>query len=148
MIQRLTNDEFKASCKVRMNNILEGFDNFNNITLSFEDYNSYINYIHNLFYRNNSIVIIDFYFNKLNNESFNMMLNSLSLISRELIQTNFSQFLNDHYIYFKINDISILDALIELNYKGIFYTNFYFTKDNITCWPSFNKEVIEFNINF
>lgn len=146
MFKELTNDIFKSKCKVRLSNVLQGINEFDNQTVSYNSQEDFLSVIMQRFKENNRSLIIDFYFNRLNNESFEILLNSVSVKSKKKL-SELKRYLDLEYTYFEVDDIELIESFVELSYKGIFFINFYFDLIEQVFWPSFKHEVIIFKNN-
>ena len=72
LLKPISTDEFKSNVNIRFNNILDGFDLFENFTLeanNIEDgENKIIQFVENTFEENNCEAYVDFYINKISPE--------------------------------------------------------------------------------
>lgn len=143
MVRELTNDMFKSKCKVRMNSVLQGLSDFDNENVFYKSKEEFLSAIMQKFEENNKSLIIDFYFNKLDKISFEILLDSVEEKSKKKLNM-LRKYLDSNYTYFEVKDIELLEAFVELSYKEIFFINFYFNLIDEVYWPSFKGEVIIF----
>lgn len=122
--------EINDNIKIRFNNVLHGFNKYNSFNLEgSEEY--IINYILKLFEENNNCCYIDFYSNKLNEESISTLLQMCD--SKEYIKEFIYCENSSHF--FKINSKEDLIPLIKLSTKEIFFISYYFKE--ITVWGNY-----------
>lgn len=142
-VRALSKNEFKNSGFIYFSNILDGFDKYEFIQLSptkskYKDVEeSYIRFIENLFNINNNKVVIDFYKNRLNDNSIKHIEDSLKDEDKMLLHRLISCG-EDEDIFFEITDISYIPLLTKLNLKELFFVTFYFDKAKFTLWGNYN----------
>lgn len=139
----LSEKEFKEKVEIQFKSISEGFDKYKSLLLSPKETknfqlgeDNYIDLIKNLYNLNNQNLIVDFYISNLSNEEYKTLYNSLDEKDKytlELIKNkNFSS------SYFVVNDESIIDFLVRLCTKEMFFVTFYFTSYPLTIWGNYN----------
>ncbi|MBS5937476.1 hypothetical protein E5347_05180 [Clostridium sartagoforme] len=142
-IRALSKNEFKSSGFIYFSNILDGFDKYEYIQLSpmtsiYEEVEkSYIKFIEKLFNINNKKLVIDFYKNRLDNNSIKYIEDRLKDEEKLLLHRLMSCGDNED-IFFEITDISYIPLLTKLNLKELFFVTFYFDKANFTLWGNYN----------
>ncbi len=133
--------EFKDNVNIRFNDILSGFNKFENFTLdgniSKNGDEHLINYISKVFQYNNNECYIDFFINRLDESSRENLMNMLvdkedKMLLKKIIDMNHVD------IYYKIKDINLIPFFTRLNTKELFFVTFYFTKNPITIWGNYN----------
>lgn len=136
----ISSDEFKNNISIRFNNILDGFDNYENFTIngniSNNGENDIINFISHIFAENDDECYIDFYMNKLNDSEKENLMNSIDKEHRLLLKAIIDIKHND--IYYRITDKTLLPFFIKLCTKELFFITFYFRKKPATIWGNYN----------
>lgn len=140
---------FINKVEVRPNNILEGFNNYNNaiittelITNNEEAEKYFIRFLRDIFEINKNS-IVDYYGNTLNDDEFSRMIDTLSKDEKDvLIQIREKS--NSDDIYFEIDNISFLDILIKLSVRGILFSTFYIINDKVTIWSNYDYKFVIF----
>ncbi len=141
-LEPVNNLNFKNIINIKFNNILEGFDNFKHIELSHinnecenEDY--FIKAFEEFYEINEGNLIIDFYKNKLNDNSITFIKSNLS-IEDNILFDEVIQIVNDNDNYYKINDKKYIKLFTKLCARELFFITFYFYKDPVTIWGNYN----------
>ncbi len=146
-IYEISTNDFKSTIDIRMNTVLEGLDNFDNITLDID--NSITNYekellitdfIKKLF--SNSTTYIDFYLSKLNELDYIKLLDSLNEEDKVILNSLYKE--NYRSIYFKVTSIELLEFFIRLSANNLFFITFYFKNPDITVWSNYNYNFLIF----
>ncbi|AQR98236.1 hypothetical protein [Clostridium saccharoperbutylacetonicum] len=148
--------EFKNNVNIRFDNILDGFNLFENFTIdasNIEDGEKLlIKFIEEVFEKNNSEAYIDFYIAKLSNEDRSRL---AKLIHEEDIKTlELHLNLKSHDgVFYLLKNKSLIPFLVRLNTREVFFTTFYFTNNPITIWGNYNLKFPCFvgskeNLNF
>ena len=141
-LEPINNCNFKNIINIKFNNILEGFDNYKHIELSpiNKNYKSEENFIKTFeeFYEiNEGHLIIDFYKNKLNDDSINFIKEHLSIEDNVLFD-KIIETANNNDNYYKVNDKKYIKLFIRLCTRELFFITFYFYKDPVTIWGNYN----------
>lgn len=142
-IRALSKNEFKNSGFIYFSNILDGFDKYEYIQLSpttsiYEEVEkSYIRFLEKLFNINNNKLVIDFYKNRLDDNSIKYIEDRLKYEEKKMLNKLISSG-KEEDIFFEITDISYIPLLIKLNLKELFFVTFYFDKANFTLWGNYN----------
>lgn len=143
----LSEKEFNDKAEISFNNITEGFNKYKNSIFSsnekkkLEDVEKdFIGFIKDLYRLNktldNSGLIIDFYISKLNNEEYQRLFDSLDKIEQDiLVNIKKSEYDTN---YFQVIDEGILDFLVKLCTRELFFITFYFTKFPLTIWGNYD----------
>ena len=137
----ISDHEFKKNVNIHFNNILDGFDLFDNFTIDAVNIevgeNKLIKFVEEVFEKNNSEAYIDFYINKISDEDKNLL--------RKLVPEEDSKTLELHLnsethngVFYLLNNKSLIPFLVRLNTREIFFTTFYFTNKPITIWGNYN----------
>lgn len=135
--------DFNRIIKIKFDNILDGFDKYNYIDLeSVNENKSFIedDFIKTLegFYRlNEGNLIIDFYKNKLNQESINFIKNNLDFEDKKSFD-DLINFTNENDCFYKLNHEKYIKLLTKLCTRELFFITFYFYKYPITLWGNYN----------
>ena len=138
----ITQKDFESSVSIKINNVLEGFNIYKNIILSpisrsIKDIeNDYTKLIKDLYYLNDKNLIIDFYLSKLDDEEYKNLYNELDYGDKLILEDikNSKPCSN----YFLVKDESIIEFLVRLSVKEIFFVSFYFIKYPLTIWGNYN----------
>ncbi|WP_294394505.1 hypothetical protein [uncultured Clostridium sp.] len=132
--------EFKNNVSIRFNNILDGFDKFENFTidgnLSENSESRLIDFLIQVFKENDNECYIDFYINKLGETEIKNLMNLIDKNNRPLLNSIISLKHND--IYYKITDKNFIPFFAKLNIRELFFVTFYFTKKPVTVWGNYN----------
>lgn len=139
----LSEKEFKEKVEIQFKYISEGFDKYKSLLLSPKETknfqlgeDSYIELVKNLYDVNDGNLIIDFYISNLSNEEYKTLYNSLNEKDKytlELIKNK-----NYNSSYFVVKDESIIDFLVRLCTREMFFVTFYFTSYPLTIWGNYN----------
>lgn len=142
-------NEFMEKVEVRPDNILEGFNNYNNAIITTDKIVSneeiekdFIGFFIDLF-RKNKNSIVDYYGNRLNSNEFNRMIEMLSDEEKDKL-IKFREKSNNDDVYFEIDDIEFLIILIKLSVRGILFSTFYIVNDNVTIWSNYDYKFVMF----
>lgn len=141
-------NEFMKRVEIRPENILEGFNNYNNAIITTDKvYNEevekdFIEFFTDIFRKNKSI-IVDYYGNILNSYEFDRMINFLEDDEKNIL-TKLRNSSNNNDIYFEVYDIKFLIILIKLSIRGILFSTFYIIKDNLTIWSNYDYKFVIF----
>lgn len=139
----VSKSDFDKVIKIKFNNILDGFDKYNYIDLSpiTENKNEgeelFINAVESFYELNDGNLIIDFYKNKLNEDSINYIMDNLDFEDNRYFDEllNFSS--KSDYFY-KVKDKKYIKLLTRLCVKELYFITFYFYKYPITLWGNYN----------
>lgn len=135
--------DFNRIIKIKFDNILDGFDKYNYIDLESVNENKSLiedDFIKTLegFYRlNEGNLIIDFYKNKLNQESINFIKNNLDFEDKKSFD-DLINFTNENDCFYKLNHEKYIKLLTKLCTRELFFITFYFYKYPITLWGNYN----------
>lgn len=134
-------DEFKDKVNIRFNNILDGFDCFENFTLvasNIEDgENKIIEFIEKVFECNNCEGYVDFYINKISDEEKQRLLTLVPTEDKKVLESHLNTKFHDG-VYYKILNKSLIPFLVRLNTRELFFVTFYFANKPITIWGNYN----------
>lgn len=140
---------FMNKVEVRPNNILEGFNNYNNaiitkelITNNKESEECFIRFLREIFELNKDS-IVDYYGNTLNDDEFNRMIDTLSKDEKDML-IQIREKSNNDDIYFEIDDTNFLEVLIKLSVRGILFSTFYIINDKVTIWSNYDYKFVMF----
>lgn len=137
----ISDNEFKKNVNIHFNNILDGFDLFENFTIDAYNIeageNKLIKFIEKVFEENNSEAYVDFYINKISDEDKNRL---TELVPKEDSKTLELHLNSDNHngIFYILKNKSLIPFLVRLNTREIFFTTFYFTSKPITIWGNYN----------
>lgn len=147
-MRSLNKNEFIEKVEIRPENILEGFNNYNNAIITTDKVGNeqiekdFINFFVDIFMKSKGN-IVDYYGNILNSDEFNRMISTLENNEKnELIK--FRDVSNNNHIYFEIDSIELLIILIKLSVRGILFSTFYMVKDNVTIWSNYDYKFVIF----
>ncbi len=140
---------FMNKVEVRPNNILEGFNNYNNaiittecITNNEESEECFIRFLRDVLELNKNS-IIDYYGNTLNDDEFSRMIDTLSKDEKDILIQIREESNNDD-IYFEIDNTNFIDILIKLSVRGILFSTFYIINDKLTIWSNYDYKFVIF----
>lgn len=140
---------FMNKVEVRPNNILEGFNNYNNAIITTElSINNkevedrFIRFLREIFELNKDS-IVDYYGNTLNDDEFSRMIDTLSEDEKGIL-INIREKSNNDNIYFEVDNTNFLDVLIKLSVRGILFSTFYIINDKVTIWSNYDYKFVMF----
>lgn len=145
-LEAIKKEDFQREVKIRFNNILEGLDKYPNKILApsiekdelfKEKEKSFLDFFKEALKINNNNLIIDFYIEKLDDESLKKLLEKLNKEDTEILKGIISEN-NRKDIYFKIEDSRVIDFIIRLNTRELFFSTFYFIEKPFTIWGNYN----------
>ena len=140
LIQEIDKNIFFEEVKVRFNNILNGFDEYKNITFDFNelgyDEEKIIKLIEDIYEENKGECYIDFYISKLSQKDRVILINMIEDEDREFINKLIDNKYSD--CYFKLLSKKLIPIFMRLNTREIFFVTFYFTYIPITIWGNYN----------
>ena len=140
LLKEISKNEFNKKVKVRFNNILNGFDEYPNITLDFKELgyseDKIISIVEEIYDKNNGECYVDFYISKLSNEGKANFLDMISNDDREFFESIIKDGNED--CYFKILSKELIAKFMRLNTREIFFVTFYFTTKPITIWGNYD----------
>lgn len=97
----------------------------------------YIDFIKQCYTFNKGKLIIDFYINRLDDGAISKILKVLDKNEQgdflKLIEN-----LDKEKIYFKVVNEEILDIIVKLNTRNMFFTTFYFLENELTLWGNYD----------
>lgn len=143
MINSVTKEYLMSKCNVITSNIFDGLNYYNHDIKQFTTLEETYDYIIPLFVQNKEEAFIDFYANKLDTNSYNILLKSVCSESKKTLKV-FEKYLGSEYIYYFTTSVNLIKSIIELNYNEIFFCNIYFNNLNLMIWPNFDGEIIIF----
>jgi hypothetical protein len=127
----ISDDEFKDKINIRFNNIIDGFNSFQNFTLEASDVedgeNKLISFAQKVFENNNSEAYIDFYINKLSEND------------KKILELHLNTIKHDG-IFYALRNKSLIPFLVRLNTRETFFVTFYFYNKPITIWGNYNMK--------
>lgn len=136
----INKDIFNENVHIKFNNILDGFDNFNNFEIKGTDLNgsenAIIDFLTKIFELNDNKCFIDLYLNNLDQPDKNNLLNICCPEDKDIITKHIN--LNHNEPYYKVTDKSLIPFLARLNTREVFFVTFYFTKIPLTIWGNYN----------
>ena len=146
-IFEISKDEFQSIINVKIDTVLEGFNNFESITLNIDSALStceketlIFNFVESLYLKSDTY--IDFYLNTLSIEEYTSLLNKLSeedkFILAALKEENYTS------IYFKVSSIELLKFFVRLSTRELFFVTLYFKDIDITVWSNYNFNFLIF----
>ena len=140
LLKEISNNEFNKEVNVRFNNILNGFDEYPNITLDFKELgyseDKIISIVEEIYDKNNGECYVDFYISKLSDEGKANFLDMISNDDREFFESIIKDRNDD--CYFKILSKELIAKFMRLNTREIFFVTFYFTTKPITIWGNYD----------
>ncbi len=141
-LEVINNKDFINIIKIRFNNILYGFDNYNYIELScksnkYESEENFIRAIESFYEINDGNLIIDFYKNRLNKDSITFIKSNLDM-EDNIVFDKFIDLVNENNNYYKINDKKLIKLLTKLCTRELYFITFYFYKNPVTIWGNYN----------
>lgn len=143
-LEPINNCNFDSIINIKFNNILEGFDNYKYIELSpinknlkFED--SFIKTFEEFYDINEGHLIIDFYKNKLNDDSISFIKENLCK-EDNLLFDKIIEMINNNDNYYKVNDVKYIKLFIKLCTRELFFITFYFYKYPVAIWGNYNLQ--------
>lgn len=149
LLEKLDKKEFDNLIEVKFNNIEEGFNKYYSKTLTIvneednneknfeKNFESYKKVFQELFYRENKEIIVDFYIKRIEGESILKLLENLNK-EEGILLLNQINYINEDSIYFICKDLELLNLLIKLSLKELFFSTFYLKKQKITIWGNYN----------
>ncbi|WP_297437737.1 hypothetical protein [uncultured Clostridium sp.] len=158
MIERVSDIDFILDVRVKINNVEEAFTKYKSKVLRVFDVDvnienekvfldnrgiyedSFISFMKRCYRLNKDRgMIFDFYTNRLDGEV-------LEKIKKELTDTEvilFNELVEMTELrgkYFKVLNIDILEILVKLCIRELFFITFYLLDDNITIWGNYNMK--------
>lgn len=97
----------------------------------------YIDFIKECYRFNNGNLMIDFYVERLDDEAIVKILEVLNLEEKSMFLDLIDNIDKDK-VYFKVNDLNILDIIVKLNTRNMFFSTFYFLERELTLWGNYN----------
>lgn len=159
IFEEINKIEFLTKVKIRFNNIENGFENFKNNILSVYDVKldakeertllnkhraqyekKFIDFMNSAYeYNNEKGLIIDFYINNLDKEAIDKIMQSLTKDETKIFLEIIKKMSGDT-IFLKILDKEMLEIIVKLNVREIFFSSFYFLDKELTIWGNYNME--------
>lgn len=135
--------DFEKIIKIKFNNILDGFEEYNYIELSSNKNNKneaeldFIKSIEMFFDLNEGSLLIDFYKDRLTKESVRFIKNNLD---KEDINSfdELLKLVKSEEIYYKVENKKYIKLLTKLCTRELFFITFYFYKFPATLWGNYN----------
>lgn len=141
LLYPISEEFFKERVSIRFENIDEGFNRFDSITLESllidNTEENIINFIDKAFSLNgeeNSYV--DFYLSRLDNTAKDNLLSYLNDEDKETLK-RFESEVGDETIYFRLSREAI-PFVTRLSTREILFSTFYFTKYPLTIWSNYD----------
>lgn len=97
----------------------------------------YINFIEDCYSLNNGNLIIDFYVNRLDNEAISKILEALKENEKEAF-LSLMRNIDKGKIYFRVKNSEVLDVIVKLNTRNMFFSTFYFLEEELTLWGNYD----------
>ena len=156
-IKPISEQEFKNLVNIRLNNICEGLEKYNNSTLLSsinKDFlikeKSFISFMEKSFDINkeknkDKPLIIDFYLKDLDYESFNRLSELLDEEDKYILN-KIKNNINLNTNYFIIEDKRLVPFFVKLSTRELFFITFYFTQLPITIWGNYELKFPTFYI--
>lgn len=147
----LSKEKVNELIKIIPNNIIEGFNKYNNAIITHNEENKnnkeiencFINFISDIYNRGQTIVV-DYYGNKLNDKEFENMTETLEIKEKELLYKLRKKNINS--VYFIVENLEYLKLVMKLSVKSILFSTFYILGNDLTIWSNYDyKFVIFFN---
>ena len=133
--------DFKNTVNIKFNNILDGFDLFENFMINGNIPNGeekIIEFIEKIFEENIDNTYIDFYINKISDEDKDNLINLISPNDRDTLKDLMN--INHTGVYFKLVDKSLIPFFVRLNTHEVFFVTFYFSNRPITIWGNYDMK--------
>lgn len=141
----ISRGDFENLIKIKFNNILDGFNEYNYIEL-YSNKNErkeaeldFIKAIEMFFDLNQGFLIIDFYKKNLNNESINFIKRNLDYEDIKIFD-ELLKLVNEQSIYYKLENKKYINLLTKLCTRELFFITFYFYKFPCTLWGNYNMK--------
>lgn len=131
--------DFKNIVKIKFNNILDGFNLFDNFTINGNINNGeekIIEFIEKIFEENTDNTYIDFYINKISDEDKDNLINLLSPSDKNILKKLMN--IPHDGVYYKLTDKNLIPFFVRLNTREVFFVTFYFSNRPITIWGNYN----------
>ncbi|EHI96939.1 hypothetical protein CDLVIII_0201 [Clostridium sp. DL-VIII] len=139
----ISDDEFKNKINIRFNNIIDGFNSFQNFTLEASDVddgeNKLISFVEKVFENNNSEVYIDFYISKLSESDKKRLIELIPMEDKEILELHLNT-IKHNGIFYALRDKSLIPFLVRLNTRETFFVTFYFFNKPITIWGNYDMK--------
>ena len=147
----LSKEKVNELIKIIPNNIIEGFNKYNNAIITHNEENKNNNEIENCFinfisdiYNSGQTIVVDYYGNKLNDKEFENMTETLEIEEKELLYKLRKKNINS--VYFIVENLEYLKLIMKLSVKSILFSTFYILGNDLTIWSNYDyKFVIFFN---
>lgn len=145
----LSKEKFNKLISISPNNIIEGFDKYNNAILTYNEKvkeeeiieENFINFILDIF-KSGKTIIVDYYGNRLNDKEFDKMIESLEMEEKELLCELRKE--NNSGIYFNIESLETLKLIIKISVQSILFSTFYILGDDLTIWSNYDYKFVMF----
>ena len=145
----LSKEKFNKLTRISPNNIIEGFDKYNNAILTYNEKvkedeiieDNFINFILDIF-KSGKTIIDDYYGNRLNDKEFNKMIESLEMEEKELLCELRKEY--NSGIYFNIESLESLKLIIKRSVQSILFITFYILGDDLTIWCNYDYKFVMF----
>ncbi|WP_315071871.1 hypothetical protein [uncultured Clostridium sp.] len=139
----ISDDEFKDKINIRFNNIIDGFNSFQNFTLEasgVEDgENKLISFVEKVFENNNSEAYIDFYISKLSESDKKKLIELIPTEDKKILELHLNTIKHDG-IFYALRNKYLIPFLVRLNTRETFFVTFYFYNKPITIWGNYNMK--------
>lgn len=106
----------------------------------------YINFIKDCYNLNNENLIIDFYVNRLDNDAISKILEVLKESEKQDF-LNLMKDIDKDKTYFRVKNAQVLEIIVKLNTRNMFFSTFYFLKEELTLWGNYDLKFPMFFVN-
>lgn len=143
LVKSISTEEFKSLNSIYFSNILEGLNNYHNLTLNLnvkKNPHKYLSdLLSNIFEINKGNFYIDFYKNNLDEKSIDYIRNKISADNLDYFNTLLTE-VNSDTIFYKVLDKKIIPLIAELSSREIFFITYYSTLYPISIWGNYNLQ--------
>lgn len=137
-MKEVSEKEFNEISKVKIVNILDGFDNYSSGIIETSDFETLNNILKECYFKSED-PIIDYYGNTISEESFKNVMNNLNEKEKLLLNEIKNKF-DKNTIYFKDFSIEELELVNKLSINGILFSTYSFISDEVVIWSNYNKK--------
>lgn len=148
----LSKGDFKKQVTIQFDSIVEGFNNYQNNLITptstkdlvscEKDIGGFIKALYNL---NENRLVVDFYLSRLSDIEFKSLFDSLNNEDKNILEKIKNKEFKSNY--FEVIDESIIDFLVRLCTRELFFITFYFEKYPLTLWGNYDFKFPMFYIN-
>lgn len=137
-MKEVSEKEFNEISKVKIVNILDGFDNYSSGIIETSDFETLNNILKDCYFKSED-AIIDYYGNTISEESFKNVMNNLNEKEKLLLKDIKNRF-DNNIIYFKKFSLEELELVNKLSINGILFSTYSFISDEVVIWSNYNKK--------